>query len=123
VSTGESPQSVKTIPLEQLLAEIESQDEHEYVLGLVQDVKHGLDELRQLRADLEEPAKRASLEPLVRAYRTIAAAAATEWTALSWCLASDDALDGLSPVEWARTGRDPARLAAIARQDAARLAR
>jgi hypothetical protein len=62
------------------------------------------------------------LEDLVGAYWTVAHGAVSEWTAAAWCTAADDALDGLSPVTWAREGRDPARLAVVARQDSARLA-
>lgn len=116
-------QRVKIIPLEEILAAIEDEQQHEYVLALAQDVEEQLRELRELRADLEDPARSRELEPLVAAYQTIAAAAVTPWTALSWCVAPDDALDGLSPVKWVRSGRAPSRLATIARQDAARLAR
>jgi hypothetical protein len=63
------------------------------------------------------------LEPLVAAYWIVADGAASEWTAASWCVARDEALERRSPVEWAREGRDPDRLNRIARQDAARLAR
>jgi hypothetical protein len=63
------------------------------------------------------------LESLVMAYWTVAEAAASDWTAASWCIAPDEALDGLSPVEWAKAGRDKGHLLAVARQDAARLAR
>ncbi len=62
------------------------------------------------------------IEPLVAAYWAIADGAVNEWTAASWCVAPDDALDGMSPVEWARAGNDLDRLLAVARQDAARLA-
>jgi hypothetical protein len=62
------------------------------------------------------------LEPLVAAYWTIAGAAANEWSAASWCVAADDALEGSSPARWARAGRDRDRLARVADQDAARLA-
>lgn len=122
VSTDE-PQRVKIIPLEQMLAAIEDEGMREYVLALVEDAEEPLRELRELRTDLEDPARSPELEPLVAAYQTMAAAAVTPWTALSWCIAPDEALDGLSPVKWVRAGRDPARLATIARQDAARLAR
>jgi hypothetical protein len=60
--------------------------------------------------------------PLIDAFWTVAEAAANDWTAASWCVAADDALDGLSPQRWAREGRDPDQLARVARQDAARLA-
>lgn len=62
------------------------------------------------------------LQPLVDAFWTIAGAAVDDWTAAYWCLAADDALDGRSPVRWAREGGDPARLTRVAEQDAARLA-
>lgn len=45
-----------------------------------------------------------------------------EWSAASWCVHSDPTLDGMSPVEWLKAGKDPDRLARIARQDAARFA-
>ena len=61
------------------------------------------------------------LEPLVSAYWTVANGGVSDWTAASWCVAADDALDGRSPARWAREGRDPERLARVARQDAARL--
>jgi len=62
------------------------------------------------------------IEALVAAYWTLADAAISEWTAASWCVAADDALDGRSPLTWARERRDPERLALVAAQDAARLA-
>ncbi len=62
------------------------------------------------------------LGSLVAAFWTVADTAISPWTAASWCVApDDDALDGLSPVAWARGGRDDADLARVARQDAARL--
>lgn len=63
------------------------------------------------------------LTAIVAAFWVVAAATVDEWTAASWCSSSDPALDGLSPASWAREGRDPDRLATVARQDAARLAR
>jgi hypothetical protein len=63
------------------------------------------------------------LEVLAVAFWTVAKAAASDWTAASWCVAPDDALEGRSPVRWARDGGSPERLAEVARQDAARLAR
>jgi hypothetical protein len=60
---------------------------------------------------------------LISAFWTVAEGAISEWTAASWCVAPDDALDGQSPANWARDGRDPDRLAQVARQDSARLAR
>jgi hypothetical protein len=62
------------------------------------------------------------LRPLVSAYWTVADAAADEWTAASWCVSPDDALEGSSPAGWARADRDAERLARVALQDAARLA-
>jgi hypothetical protein len=61
------------------------------------------------------------LEPLVAAFWILAGGAVSEWTAASWCVRADPALDGQSPLEWARAGRDAERLLEIARQDAARL--
>jgi hypothetical protein len=63
------------------------------------------------------------LEPLVDAYWTVAGGALDEWTAASWCVSPDEALDGRAPAQWALGGGDPGRLARVARQDAARLAR
>jgi hypothetical protein len=62
------------------------------------------------------------LEPLIAAYWTVADGAVDEWTAASWCVAPDEALDGRSPARWALEGGDAARLARIASQDSARLA-
>lgn len=64
-----------------------------------------------------------ALEPLIAAYWTVGNHAVDGWTAAAWCVAPDDALDGRSPVQWAREGRDRERLADVARQDAARLSR
>ena len=61
-------------------------------------------------------------EQLVDAFWTLADGAASPWTAASWLVAEDDALDGRSPAEWVRERRDPERLALVARRDAARLA-
>lgn len=63
------------------------------------------------------------LEPLVAAFWTVAAGAASDWTVASWCVSTDAALEGRSPAQWAHDGRDANRLAGVARQDAARLAR
>lgn len=63
------------------------------------------------------------IEALVAAFWTVAAEAETDWTAAAWCVAPDELLDDLSPVEWARDGADPARLGRVASHDAARLAR
>lgn len=60
-------------------------------------------------------------EPLVRAFYTVNEGL-DEWSAASWCVHSDPALDGKSPVQWAKAGEDPERLARIARQDARRFA-
>jgi hypothetical protein len=62
-------------------------------------------------------------ETLVAAYWTVADGGADEWTAASWCVAPDPALDGRSPLQWSQAGEDPQRLLQIARQDAARFAR
>jgi hypothetical protein len=62
------------------------------------------------------------LAPLIAAYWTVADGAIDEWSAASWCVAPDGALEGHSPAQWALEARDPERLAHIARQDAARLA-
>jgi hypothetical protein len=61
-------------------------------------------------------------EHLVDAFWRLADAAVSPWTAASWLVAEDDALEGRSPVEWVRERRDPERLALVARRDAARLA-
>jgi hypothetical protein len=62
------------------------------------------------------------LSSLIAAFWTVAETAISPWTAAAWCTAPDnDALDGLSPVAWARDGRDATHLALVARQDAARL--
>jgi hypothetical protein len=63
------------------------------------------------------------LEPLIAAFWTVADGAVDDWTAASWCVAADDALEGRTPVQWAREDGDPDRLVQVARQDAARLAR
>lgn len=63
------------------------------------------------------------LKPLVTAFWTVADTAASDWTAASWCVSADVALEGRSPAQWARDGGDADRLARVARQDAARLAR
>jgi hypothetical protein len=62
------------------------------------------------------------VEPLVAAFWTVADGAIDDWTAASWCVSADEALDGRTPAQWALEGRDPARLARVAQQDAARLA-
>lgn len=63
------------------------------------------------------------IDALVSAFWIVADGALSEWTAASWCVTPDEALDGLSPLEWARAGKDPEHLFAVARHDAARLAR
>jgi hypothetical protein len=63
------------------------------------------------------------LAPLVAAYWTVADGTMSDWTAASWCVSPDEALEGRSPALWARERRDPDLLARVARQDAARLAR
>ena len=61
-------------------------------------------------------------ESLIDAFWLVADGAVTPWTAASWCVSEDDALDGLSPLRWLREGRDADRLLTVARRDAARLA-
>jgi hypothetical protein len=63
------------------------------------------------------------LPELVSAFWTLAAESVSDWTAAAWCVAPDEALAGLSPRQWVSQDRDPERLAQVARQDAARLAR
>jgi hypothetical protein len=63
------------------------------------------------------------IEPLVSAFWTVADGALSEWTAASWCVTPDDALEGMSPLEWVREGKDPDHLLTVARQDSSRLAR
>lgn len=63
----------------------------------------------------------ASLAPLVAAFWIVAEGTVSEWTAASWCVRSDPALDDGSPVAWIRAGKDPERVLRIARQDARRL--
>jgi hypothetical protein len=59
------------------------------------------------------------VEALAKAFYTVTSGL-DEWSAASWCTQSDPALDGLSPAQWAKSGKDPERLAQIARQDARR---
>jgi hypothetical protein len=61
------------------------------------------------------------LQSLIAAFWTLADAAIDEWTAASWCVSSDETMDGQSPLDLARTGRTDL-LGQVARQDAARLA-
>jgi hypothetical protein len=64
------------------------------------------------------------LQPLIAAFWTVADVALSPWTAASWSVAADnDALEGMSPAEWAKAGRDPTLLERVARQDASRLDR
>ena len=63
------------------------------------------------------------LDQLIEAFWVVAQGAISEWTAAAWCVAADEALGGRTPAAWARSGEDPERLAQVARQDAARLAR
>lgn len=60
---------------------------------------------------------------LIEAFYSVSAGAASEWTAASWCVAPDVALDGLSPLEWVKGGRDVDRLLEVAGRDSARFAR
>jgi hypothetical protein len=62
------------------------------------------------------------IELLVTAFWIIADAVVSDWTAASWCVTADPALDKKSALEWARGQGDPEQLLRIARQDAARLA-
>lgn len=62
------------------------------------------------------------LEPLVAAFYTVAEGI-DEWSAASWCVRPDPALEGQSAVQWAKAGKRAERLAEVARQDAARLTR
>jgi hypothetical protein len=62
------------------------------------------------------------IETLVAAYWTVVAGDADEWTAASWCVAPDPALDGSSPVQWSKADSDAELLLRVARQDAARFA-
>ncbi len=63
------------------------------------------------------------LSALVDAFWTLAKGTMSDWTAASWCVEPDDALEGRSPLQWARSGEDLERLKLVARQDAARLSR
>jgi hypothetical protein len=62
------------------------------------------------------------LETLIAAYSMVADGGLDEWSAASWCVAPDPALEGSSPLTWSRDGNDTDRLLQIARQDAARFA-
>ena len=62
-----------------------------------------------------------AMPALVVAFWALAERAESAWTAASWCVAPDEALDGLTPVQWARDGRDAQQLLTVARHDAARL--
>jgi hypothetical protein len=61
-------------------------------------------------------------ETLIAAYWTVADGGADEWTAASWCVAPDPALDGSSPLQWSKADGDAELLLRVARQDAARFA-
>jgi hypothetical protein len=61
------------------------------------------------------------IELLVATFWIIADAAASDWTAASWCVTPDPTLDGKSARDWARTNGDSERLLRVARQDARRL--
>lgn len=60
------------------------------------------------------------LEALIVAYWTVVEGGLDEWSAASWCVAPDPALAGSSALQWAREDKEPERLLAAARQDAAR---
>jgi hypothetical protein len=62
------------------------------------------------------------VEMIVEAFWTVADAGLDEWSAASWCVAADPALDGLSPVHWSKDGKDAEVVRRVARQDAARFA-
>lgn len=59
------------------------------------------------------------VEAIVQAFRTVSEGL-DDWSAASWCVHPDPALDGMSPVQWAKAGKDPERLAGVARHDADR---
>ena len=89
--------------------------------------QHRLIGLRDRSGRLHFPAFQFSdgqpVPALVDAFWAIAAQV-SDWTAACWCVSADPgALEGESPVQWAKAGRDVERLARVARQDAARLAR
>ena len=141
---GEKPLSVAAARRAGLLAAAAEVWEHELgpllssaqVRALLGDVsRQRVDELlrnRRLIGLLDQGGRRRfpafqfhdgrAQQPLVAAFWTIADAAASPWTAASWCVSDDDQLDGLSPVRWVRERRDLERLALVARRDAARLA-
>ena len=88
--------------------------------------QHRLIGLRDRSGRLHFPAFQFSdgqpVPALVDAFWAIAEHA-SDWTAAGWCVSADpDALEGESPAQWAKAGRDAERLARVARQDAARLA-
>ena len=62
------------------------------------------------------------VEQLIDAFYEVSGSGLDEWSAASWCTHPDPSLDGESPAQWAKTGRDPERLTRIARQDASRFA-
>jgi hypothetical protein len=61
------------------------------------------------------------LEPIVKAFYTVSEGL-DDWSAASWCVHREPALADLSPVQWAKAGKERERLTRVARQDAARLA-
>lgn len=62
------------------------------------------------------------LADVIAAFWKVADVSTSPWTAASWCVATDIALDGHSPVQWSIARRDAGRLLRIAHRDAARLA-
>lgn len=58
---------------------------------------------------------------IVQAFYTVSEGL-DDWSAASWCVHPDPALEGMSPAQWAKAGKDGERLARVARQDAARFA-
>ena len=63
------------------------------------------------------------LEPLIAAFWSVNDGTLSEWTAAAWCVSRDDALDGATPVAWARLGKDTDKLLRVAGQDRAQLIR
>jgi len=61
-----------------------------------------------------------ALGDLLAAFREVGVDA---WTVASWLVTPQDELDGVTPVEWLKGGREPDRAVAAARHAAARLER
>jgi hypothetical protein len=60
------------------------------------------------------------IELLVTVFWIIVDGGLEEWSAASWCVSPDPALNGSSALRWCREGKDGERLLTVARQDAAR---